>query len=219
MINIILDHLAKAEGTEVHYNKGEKDITAPYGIYKYRNKTATIFKHIDTAATLCGIFKQSRNFVQSDIDAINTILDDKDMRELAKEFYIDYFKGAHLDSYPEECVVAYADMFTNSPKMAMKSVQEALIKLDHNPIDNFNALSTVDGKYGTKTREALLILKYGKQGLLLKSFMISAMKSNYVKLATGNPTKYLKYLKGTILIKLKSVLILLMKNLKRNKTL
>ena len=196
MINIILDHLAKAEGIKVHYNTGEKDITAPYGIYKYRHKDAGIFKYISTVAILKDIYKDTNQWDKSNIAVVNDTMDNDEVRELAYEFYYGYLRNAHLQDFPKECVVAFADMFTNSPTMAMESVQEALVKLDHNPIENFNALSSIDGKYGAKTREALLIVGDNKQGMLLKSFMISAMKSNYVKLAIGDTGKYLQYLKG-----------------------
>jgi hypothetical protein len=198
MTGVILDHLAKAEGIETHYNKGEKDITAPYGIYKYRHKDASIFEYLEEVAKLNGITKDTSEWTETDLFIINSTMESIKVRELAYEFYSEYLAGARLDDFPKECVVAYADMFTNSPKMAIKSIQEALIKLDLNPISNFDALSTIDGAYGSKTRGALLVVSDANEGLLLKSFMLSAMKSNYVRLVKRNPDKYFKYLEGWI---------------------
>ena len=45
---VIMDYLAIAEGTTVHFNKGEDTITSPYGIYKASFPNAKIFDYMNS---------------------------------------------------------------------------------------------------------------------------------------------------------------------------
>ena len=196
----LLEYLAKAEGTELHYNEGEVDITAPYGIYRKPYPNANIFKYIDGVARSLGIEVPSREWTEEEVLLIDNALDMQKINELAMEFYIGYAKGARLDMLPAESQVAMFSLYTNSPKLAWKAVQSALNKFVKNGWLEFR-LQAVDGAYGKSTEEGLQeLLKIAESnsgyGYIFEAYMLLEMSQEYAKLAVSNPDKYLKYLNG-----------------------
>lgn len=195
----LLNYLEEAEGIKIHYLEGEKDITAPYGIYKYSHPNANIFKYIDQIALTKGITKDSKYWNESEIATINKAIDKETIKKYAKEFYEEYLKDAHLDLFPDLCKIAMFSMFTNSRKKAWKAVQQSLIDIKKTGSMIFESpLSRADGDFGTKTAKALSVVKFynGYAPLYFETLMLSNMKSQYIRLAAKNPDKYLKFLKG-----------------------
>jgi len=197
----VIAYLAKAEGTTVHRLKDEKDITAPYGIYRHAHPNAEIFKYLDNTAIALDIDEDSSKWSRSDIYEINDFLstESEDIEELASDFYEEYLKPAHLELFPPLCRVAMFSMYTNSPKNAWKSVQQSLLDVDKNNLGNNDDLSIVDGSFGRKTERGIIdvVQSLNKQGhLYFETLMLSNMKTLYIRLAISNPDKYLKYLKG-----------------------
>lgn len=200
-LNPLLDYLAVAEGLTVHYNKGETDITSPYGVYRADHPTADIFQLIDAAATKVGVPLNSKGWTSVQLNLVNNELAKykSEVREFAKVFYQEFLKGAMVDFFPSECVIAMFSMYTNSPANAVKAVQDSLLELKAVGLVQFSGeLSVVDGKVGKKTMQALTdIVKQDNQFLnyWLESLMLSNMKSIYIKLALANPEN-MKFLKG-----------------------
>ena len=197
----VLEYLAKAEGTDIVYLQNEKDITAPYGIYRHAHPDAEIFKFIDSVARSIGIEHKSNQWDIGKVKRVNTALVgmQDEIDKLVSEFYEEYLKPAHLELFPPLCRVAMFSMYTNSPKNAWKSVQQSLIDVDKNNLGNNDDLSIVDGSFGRKTERGIIdvVQSLNKQGhLYFETLMLSNMKTLYIRLAMSNPDKYLKYLKG-----------------------
>ena len=196
----LLRYLAIAEGTELHYNKGEVDITAPYGIYRKPFPNAKIFKYVDSVAKSLGIEAESKDWTKEEVHLVDKALDMEKINELAMEFYKGYTRGARLDMLPEEAQVAMFSLYTNSPKLAWKSVQSALNKFVQNGWLDYK-IQAVDGAYGSTTKKGLEALdKIARSnsgyGYIFESYMLLEMSQQYAKLAVNNPDKYLKYLNG-----------------------
>jgi len=200
MQKILLDYLAKAEGTIVHRNATETDITAPYGIYKTQHPEAQIFKAIDEDANKIGLNSDSTTWVQDDLDKLNESLDSSKMEQLAGIFYDTFLKDAHMILYPLECVITRFSLYVNSPKLANEVTQEAINLFIQNKFIKHNIL-VVDGAIGLNTNNALrevynLSLRDNAWGYLFESYMLLMMSKNYAKLAASNQQKYLRYLNG-----------------------
>ena len=191
-MNAVLDYLNVAEGSTLHYNSGELDITAPYGIYRHAHPDAKIFKYIDEVALTIGITSASSHWTNAVVTSVDNRLDSAMIRELACEFYEDYLSGAHLELFPEECKVAMMSMYTNSPKLAWKAVQRTLIALNKSGKLGVRPeqLSKVDGSFGSKTSVALKLVKEQVDPMYLETMMLFKMLCEYVEL--GNA----KYLNG-----------------------
>ena len=200
-MKVILDYLEKAEGALIHYNEGEEDITAPYGIYRVAHPDARIFKVIDGTAREVGILYDSSEWTTNVVNKINSYIDNNivlqaEIYGAVEEFYNEYLNGAHLDMFPDECKIAMMSMYTNSNKGAWKAVQEALITLAKNDKLQIKMedLSTVDGYYGSKTAKALS--KIDADPLYFETLLLLGMLDYYVELWYKNPNKYGKYLRG-----------------------
>lgn len=208
-MNEVMDYLATAEGTEVHYLNNEKDFTTPYGIYSYRHPETKIVKRIRAIALSNGVISQSKDWTKEDIEKINNIVQTQyadEIRDLATEFYLEFTNSVHLEFFPKLARVAMYSMYANSPKRAWMAVQQSL--LDMRDSDSFKfsgALSVVDGSYGSKTGDSLKEFtdylqvkndndKFGH--LYFETLLLSNMKTQYIRLALANPEKYLQYLKG-----------------------
>lgn len=199
-MNDILNYLADAEGTTVHYNRGEKDITSPYGVYRSQHPNAAIFTYIDEVARSLGNTRSSRRWTRKDIKRINDKLDMSIIDRLAIEFYEDFLKSLHLDIFSKESTLAAFSLYTNGPLLMWKSVQSTINKFDSNGWIGYEQQS-VDGQYGSKTRNGLiqiqeLCTRNSTFGYLFEALLISHMQLEYARLAVANPGKYLKYLNG-----------------------
>ena len=196
-MNEILDYLAKAEGDYVHYNKNEKDITLPFGIYKYAHPDAAIVRYIDRLALEIGVVEDSSEWNEDILNRVNEAVDPVQARQLAEEFYTEYLAGAHLELLPSECKVAMMSIYTTSPLIAWKSVQRALVNMQSSGrIDGKLVLSTIDGKYGRKTKAALEAIQVN--GYELEDGILLAAMYEYVSLWRGNPIKFGNVLMGWI---------------------
>ncbi|MCF6330300.1 MAG: hypothetical protein L3I99_01975 [Sulfurimonas sp.] len=197
----LLDYLEKAEGTKVHYNKTEDDITTPYGIYAKVHPNAKLVLYIQKISKKIGIDSKSKKWSHKDLQKINEYLigKEKKVRALASAFYEEFLKNAHLDKFPQECQVAMFSIFTNSNTRAWRAVQQSIINIEESKMLKFGRLSTVDGIYGRKTKNALIVInkEFSKEGYMyFKTLMLSNMKTEYIKLATSSPRKFLIYLRG-----------------------
>lgn len=199
----LLDNLLDVEGGRLHKNSTEVDITNRYGIYR-GSKAGRAFKplwdYVDAEAKKVTSLPSNKWTDELSLK-VNAVLDPNRVRYLSYLFYKKYFAGAHLDLFHSDLVILMANLYTNSPRGAWMSVQEALRDIQRDGILHvpFKKLSGVDGDFGDKTRNALLeFLKTAdrKDIIIFKKSILLSMKSYYIDLAVGNPDKYLIYLNG-----------------------
>lgn len=198
----LMKYLAKAEGTDIHYNDKEHDITAMYGIYRHAHSKAKIFEEIDYLAYKLGIRQKSYNWQKKELDTINNFINKdeelvKKFLNLAIEFYKSYLRLARLEMFHKDCIVAMASMYTNSPKLAWRSVQYAINTMQNMNFINYKNIAE-DGIAGQNTINGLEKCLYAcntkeNLGLLFESYMLLGMCTEYSKLIKSNPNKYMKY--------------------------
>ena len=204
MKDLLIDYLGKAEGTHIHYNKGEFDITAPYGIYRHEHPGAAIFTYINTIAKKVGMDPDSSVWDNSDIDKMNSYLDHQIVIDLTKEFYDGYFKDSPLDNLPKDVYLAFYSVYTNSQVLGVKALQMAFWNMKKSNAFEFKTeLSIVDGYNGSKTKRAAEEIKEACRvstnpflGLYLEALMISSMKSLYIIITAKNPDRNLRSIRG-----------------------
>jgi len=196
MENKLIEYLYSVEGNKVHYNKGEKDITSPGGIYRKAHPTASVFTYIDNVAKSVGVVKDSVWWDKRDIRKINSAIDLSEVTKYIEEFYKKYLAGAKLELFKGNAQIAMYSFYINSPKQAWKAVQQALIDMSMSGrLDvHVSDLSTVDGKFGGKTNRALA--KVNCDDKLFSMYICSAMKTRYTTLVAARPSKFLRYLRG-----------------------
>jgi len=205
-MKILLDYLANAEGTEVHYNKGEDNITAPYGIYKKGNEDARAFTVIKVICEKIELTKDTKRWSRADVETFNKAAKGygNEFRATAAEFYRGYLENSPYLILPDLVKLSFFSIYVNSKKLAMKSLQQAIIDLNSNGIIKLTNISKPDGVYGPKTRGTILavngMIKEQAHSdiveLYFESLMLSNMKSAYIDLAVSKPKKFLRYLSG-----------------------
>lgn len=198
----LLEYIYVVEGDYLHRNYSEKDVTSPGGIYKHVHPDASIWSYIESVASAMDIHANTNTWSKQDIDRVNAKLDKTLIDLYVKEFYDSYLSGAHLELFPEVLKIVMFNIYTNTTSGAWKAIQSSLIDLAENdliPLE-VNELSTVDGKYGKKTKNGLLALVTVPVDVQVtfKFCIYNNMKTHYVKLATKHPEKYGKYLNGWI---------------------
>jgi hypothetical protein len=203
--DFLMNYLAKAEGTNVHYNKNEQDITSPYGIYRQAHPTAKIFESIDNAARAIGLTSKSFQWQKADLDRLNDYLVINNLmanlRAQAQDFYDGYFAKFPLDKFPELCQVAVFSCYVNSPKLAARAVQEAINQLISNGLVSLQPL-TADGIFGVGSTSALsavvsfYIGSSRDRALYFESLILFNMSRAYAQLVVDNPTRNITYLRG-----------------------
>lgn len=186
--------LKDVEGDKIHYNKGEKDITSAYGIYRYSQPDAKIFSYIDSIAKDLGITKSSKDWTHEEMERVNRKIDKEKEFNLAVDFYRS-FSPLDLDQLGLELGYAYFNIYTNTPKganIAMQAMINSYIKnyqLDYKLLDE-------DGILGPKSKSLIYnVAKLYRDRELKLAFLVFA-NDNYIKLVVNNPDKYLQYLKG-----------------------
>lgn len=205
--NTLLDNLKAAESGYLHYNDTEEDITTGYGIYKKEHPNNLIFKYIEDISKQHTVLPTTEWKDKSLLAVINNDIDKNVERYLTYLFYKEYLEPAHLDLFTSEMVMVMVNLYTNSPLGAWKSIQEGLRDLSKDGVLplKLDELSTVDGVYGGKTELALLAFKNIETQTVLEKILINklfrksvllAMKTFYTRLGSGNPDKFLGYIKG-----------------------
>lgn len=200
----LMNYLAKAEGTEIHRNSTESDITTGYGIYRAEHPKALIFEEIDIIASHLYLDSNSKNWSKSDLALLNkhihqNNLQDK-LKDLATDFYKDYMSDIKIDSFPPACQVAVFSMYTNGPLLAVKSIQDSINTMNSNGFIDYIEQS-VDGVIGSKTLNGIIeVSKISEKddtfSYLFEQIMLLNMSRQYSRLAVAKPDKYLKYLNG-----------------------
>lgn len=198
----LVDKLYIAEGSTLHMNKNEKDITSAGGIYRYAHPDAKIWSYVDEVARSIGITSRSNIWTNDEIIRIDTALDKNKIKELVCQFYEGYTRGAKLELFPSKLAYTLFNIYANTPYGYWVAVQETIIDMNEIGVINLpkDKVSIADGKPGSKTYESIsAITKLDNKDLkYFQALLCSNMKSWYVKLMVSNPDKYLAVVKGWI---------------------
>jgi len=197
----VIDYLYTIEGNYFHRNETEEDITSPGGLYRAEHPKAKIWSYVDELGSKLGV-GPSKTWGELVLDEINKMADKDKVKELVEDSYNQYFASAHLNLFPLESLSTMINLYTNSPVGAWKSTQRSIWDLYHEgflDIDRDN-LSTVDGRYGLKTKNALLVIKDLPYEIrvMFKLSLISNMKTHYARIVASNPDEFVIYLKGWV---------------------
>lgn len=209
LIEEYIKTLATEEGIEIHKNKGEDDITLPYGLYKKYD--SNMYKGIVRIAQGIGIHEKTSKWDERDIVEVNKLIAPMGVaiKKLAIEFYKDFMEKAHISLYPPECRAIVFSLYANSPYWCTRAVQRAIINMVKSESLGLilSEVSIEDGYWGTKTKQAVDYIKSNKQisfHYYFESEIASNMKSIYIKLwskeekklKSGEVNKYTKVLNG-----------------------
>lgn len=200
MTNELYEYIVSVEGSYLHMNSTESDITSPGGIYRAEHPDATIWSYIDGVGASLGMNPKSNLWTKQDIKDVDDNLDAVQIALLVKEFYDNYLYGAHLQYFDPLLQIAMFNLYTNSQSGAWKAVQQTVIDMNKIGFLDIPAddLSVVDGGFGGMTKRALIKVDALPDSYVMvyKIMMISNMKTYYAKLVAGNPDKFLPYLSG-----------------------
>lgn len=192
---IIMEYLKIWEGDYIHYNRGEKSITSAYGIYKYENPKAQIFRWYKQLRKQHGIgslkYKENRKILN------HVIASDKNLREMQKDLAFNFYSKNYINSkvaymLPSYATLTYFSISVNGGiRRGNKAIQYAISRYGGKKIQ-------IDGKIGQKTLEALYRITNAKyfNGKKFNNLMARYLKRYYKKLINNNPQKYKRYARG-----------------------
>jgi hypothetical protein len=177
----IMNYLAESEGTDVHFNEGEKDITSPYGIYKGEHPHTEMFRFIDKVA------KANNLDVIKDMDKLNVIFNNQyfnEVRNVAWSFYVKEFLDVKLMSKlgAKSALSVFSNSVNSGKVNGIKSLQYGIgVK--------------PDGIIGAKTMKAVNAID-SKDDDILNQKILEYMDRFYKSLVAQDPSKYYKFLDG-----------------------
>jgi len=167
-----------------------------------------MMEYLDRQAHSIGITSPSRKWTKREIRAVNATLNHEIEQYLTYLFYNKFLKGARIEKFRPSMAVVIASLYTSSPKGTWLSVQEGLQDMCKARILKLplTALSALDGKYGTKTENALKVLddniheatinEQHLMDMVFRRSVLLAMKSFYTRLIVADFPKYGRYAKG-----------------------
>ena len=166
-------------------NRGELDITSPFGIYKGAHRQSNVFKIIEAISKKMKT-GNLRSRAQRKIFNRHIKRNDEDYMKIVKaaeRFYKWYFtRIKELRYMTKREQIIYKSMYINMGGNAIKILQE-IIKVKK------------DGKFGPISTRALQKFKMNKNSDLRLSLLEGARKY-YNSLARNNPDRFLRFLKG-----------------------
>ena len=189
--DVLLKYLQENEGDYIHFNRGEKDITSAYGIYRYAHPKASIFAWYKQLRKQYGIgsLKKKKNRKK-----LNEIISTKPFykeieKDLAYDFYMNnLLNHTVLSNLDKHSGLTYASIAINGGrKRGIKALQYALSRVAREDI-------SIDGKVGPQTIMALKGIKGNY--VYLNNYMIEYMLRFYDRLVRSKPKKYARYKKG-----------------------
>lgn len=196
----LLTYLGNAEGLDFHRNTKESDITSPYGIYKTAHPNAEIFQYLSRVVLAINVPRHTEDWKYDDLIRVNQFLNTspivkQEIRQLAANFYTEYYKNANLELIPVEAVVAMASMYTTSPEKSIVSLQRAINECIKN---NFisNKLLIDDGDFGNNTKTAAKLILEAREangvffGYMFEEKIIRHMTMQYDDLCYADKAKY-----------------------------
>ena len=188
-----MDYLAIAEGTHIHFNRTEADITSAYGVYRHAHPRAEIFKWYEHLAQENGL---STNLQKSYKDVNKVIAADKKLQDMEELLAWDFYEKNYMnktinDLISEKIEKTFFSLAVNGGmQRGYKALQYALGKL-HSPL-------VIDGKFGHYSMTALIgyLASDSYNEEKLNTEMLAYMRDFYAYLIDVNPKKYSMYKNG-----------------------
>lgn len=188
-VEYLIQYLDEAEGSSVHKNKTESDVTAFYGVYRKYNSKFEGWYWLDNIAKL---YNLDYRYNKEDRKALNILLKSEPVlirmyHAYSKLFHERNMKKMHLDKFPSsKTALTYFSLTTNAgKKRATKVLQQAL--------NNLDIKTSVDGDFGPNTLKHLLMVKDAQA---LNEAMLTNMQRFYDRLIASKPQKYAIYKNG-----------------------
>lgn len=188
-IEDLIAYLDTAEGSSIHKNKTESDVTAFYGVYRKYHSSFEGWHWLDDIAE---IFNLDYRNNYKDRKELNHLIQTRDnlrrmYNEYSELFHKRNMKKMHLGQFPStKTALTYFSLTTNAgKKRATKVLQESL--------NNLNIRTTIDGDFGPNTLKNLLMVVDARA---LNEAMLKNMQRFYDRLIARNPDKYAIYKNG-----------------------
>lgn len=195
----ILDYLVSAEGNVLEFNRGEKDVTAPLGIYRYEHPKAAVWEYIDMVAkTITNA--ASVNWDHDLCVKIDAKLDKRVTYYYAYLFYSEFYKSANLEYFDEEVVITIVSLYANGPKLCNLAVQEAINAMGLRKYIEFDDGKPikVDGAIGGRSKSELKEIDdlSPLHNYTFRLLILLAAKTEYIRIWKSDKPKYEVYLDG-----------------------
>ena len=181
----LLKYLSVAEGTVIHWNKGETSYTTPYGIYKKSFPRSKVIQYVNSLFVKYNL-KENRQNAKL-INKYLTTEEKTKIRDLAYELLVSVFihEGVKATLEFKEFDKSFLTFFSlnvnGGPKRGAKALQTALGV-------------TVDGSIGSQT--IIRLKNYNGTDENLNLSMLKYMKKFYDSLIRRKPKKYLRFKNG-----------------------
>lgn len=186
----LIDYLAIAEGSSIHRNKTEKDVTAFYGVYRLYNKKFEGWWWLDDVANENGFADYRTN--RTSMKALSKLIHKDPIlwnayQAISTMFHRRNMTKMKLNKFPSsKTALTFFSLVTNAgKKRAVKTMQRALTEI--------GIPTTDDGAFGPGTARNLGKVKDAEK---LNKLILKHMQKFYDYLTTSNPKKYGIYAKG-----------------------
>lgn len=184
--DVIMDYLKKAEGDTLHWNRGESNMTSPYGIYRKSFPHAKIFNTIDLVAKKNGLnIKTSAGRIKFNKILHNDAKLYTKLRNEAWELYSAKFMNKNIiNLLGKKSALTFFSIAVNGGMGRAAKILQASIG------------ARVDGAIGQSTIKTLK--EYGAKNKddILNQSMLDGMQKFYNKLIARNYNKYGRFKRG-----------------------
>ena len=210
---VLLKYINELEGSKLHRNKNEHDVTNAYGIYRYQHPKDPIWNYIDSIAASV-TRAPSHAWDSKMITSIDAKINKATDLELSYNFYKKYLGALDITQYPEDLVVSVVTCFVNTQDGTWKALQEALNDCHKYNLFTFippkmqpnGNILLVDGKFGNTSKGALKayvdnlktkdVETQRLYNIIFKNCMLLYMKTHYAELAINRTEDFIGVLKG-----------------------
>lgn len=186
----LIDYLATAEGSSIHRNKTEEDVTAFYGVYRLYNKKFEGWWWLDDTAKENGFSDYRTN--RKSMKALNKLIHNDPIlwnayQAISSMFHKRNMSKMKLDKFPSsKTALTFFSLVTNAgKKRGVVVMQRALTEMGIPTSD--------DGAFGPGTARNLGKVTDAEK---LNKLMLKHMQKFYDYLVAKNPSKYGIYAKG-----------------------
>ena len=184
-ITVLENFLYHNEGDTIHYLKGEKGFTTPYGVYSVANPTSKPVLYCKTLYKKYGLsYRLRRNAY-----ILDTLITNKEriiLKELAIKFYTPNYLGKMLDAFkdnPKSLITYFSNSVNTGKARANKFLQHILGVKE-------------DGKIGKQTLRKLERYKVSHSDTDISNDMLDAVADFYCTLITSRPKRYGRFKRG-----------------------
>lgn len=188
--SLIMNYLSSAEGINIHWNKGENDLTTPYGIYGYAFPKADVVLYVKSLCRKYGYNPTTRNYTA--LKHVNASLTREERLRIRHEAWIFYKENFMHPAIKETMLKRRAKKsFLSHFSLSVNSGMRRGIKMLQRAIG-----VRPDGKAGRQTI-AILDKKLITDGdEVVNQKMLCAMLAFYHRLVQRSRAKFGRFLNG-----------------------